>query len=214
MTTRLTRLARFLPWLSLAAALALTAQAEWTLALAVGWHRWVAWCAPLALDAYVVAAFRAGKDRAYALSLMAAAVFAAHAVPVAFPAGLPWWIAGVCSVIPPVVAWRVHEIELLGRARMPHAQPRRETTRQPAGGAAAPGIAATGQPSKPPTLHSVDDDGKPAAVAGVDGRYLTAARALKASGKKVTRRALLDIVGGGTDPANDALQRLKAAGEA
>lgn len=105
-------MSRVLAVVALVAALVLTAQAEWTLAMAVGWSVYVAWAAPVTLDAYVVAAFRAGRDRGWALALMSAAVFAAHAAPVAFPGGFPWWLAGACSVVPPIVAWRVHELWL------------------------------------------------------------------------------------------------------
>jgi hypothetical protein len=105
---------RLLTAVSIVSALVLTAQAEWTLAGAVGWDVHVAWAWPAALDTYVLAAFRAGRDRAWALALMATSVASAHAVAVAFPAGLPWQIAGAVSTIPPLVAWRVHE---LGRTR-------------------------------------------------------------------------------------------------
>ncbi len=99
-----------LSWVALAAALALTAQAEWTLALAVGWHPYVAWCWPLAVDLYVLASFRAGRDRFWALALMGASVSGAHALPIAYAGGLPWLAAGLLSVVPVLVAWRVHEM--------------------------------------------------------------------------------------------------------
>lgn len=106
----MTRSSRWLTALSVMAALVLTAQAEWTLAQAVGWTIHVAWAWPLSLDAYVLAALRAGRDRGWALGLMSVSVCGSHALPVLWTTAVPWWVAGGLSVVPPLVAWRVHEL--------------------------------------------------------------------------------------------------------
>ena len=106
----MTRSARTLTTVSVIAALVLTAEAEWTLAQAVGWSVWVAWAWPASLDTYVLASLRAGRDRGWALGLMSLSVSGAHALPILWPSLAPWWVAGGLSVIPPLVAWRVHEL--------------------------------------------------------------------------------------------------------
>jgi len=110
MTPVMTRSARALTTVSVIAALVLTAEAEWTLAQAVGWSVWVAWAWPASLDTYVLASLRAGRDRGWALGLMSLSVSGAHALPILWPSLAPWWVAGGLSVIPPLVAWRVHEL--------------------------------------------------------------------------------------------------------
>lgn len=104
---------------SLMAALALAAQSEWQLAVAVGWPPAVAWAAPVALDMYVLAAMAAGRDVGGAVVIVAASVMGSHAVyatPTAWSSGtvgvghLHWWLAAVCSVVPLLVFWRVHHL--------------------------------------------------------------------------------------------------------
>jgi hypothetical protein len=41
---------------------------------------------------------------------MSLSVSGAHALPILWPSLAPWWVAGGLSVIPPLVAWRVHEL--------------------------------------------------------------------------------------------------------
>jgi hypothetical protein len=105
--------------LALVAALGLVAQSEWVLALAVGWPVYVAWLAPVALDAYVVHARIIGRDLGPAVVISAVSVFASHAVyaaPGAWTSGvvgqghLRWYFAALCSVVPLLVAWRVHHL--------------------------------------------------------------------------------------------------------
>jgi hypothetical protein len=218
--TRPDRAARALTTISVVAALVLTAQAEWTLALAAGWHAHVAWAWPAALDAFVLAAFRAGRDRSWALSLMAVSVSAAHAVPIAYPAGLPWWLAGAVSVIPPLVAWRIHE---LGRGRAvarpararrtaPAERPVPAPTRPAAVDAAAPASAA------PVPLHAVG-----ASDQGADDELLGAARAaartMADAGKSLTRDGLREQLredghAVGAARAGNLLRALRAEQEA
>jgi hypothetical protein len=109
---------------SLVAALALVAQSEWALAIAVGWPAWIAWAAPLALDAYVLAAISANRDLGPSVIVSAASVLGSHAVyaaPGAWEGGvvhaggnhLVWQLAAACSVVPLLVTWRVHHLHLL-----------------------------------------------------------------------------------------------------
>lgn len=107
---------------SLIAALALVAQSEWALAIAVGWPAWIAWAAPLALDAYVLAAISANRDLGPSVIVSAASVLGSHAVyaaPGAWDGGvvnqgnhLVWQLAAACSVVPLLVTWRVHHLHL------------------------------------------------------------------------------------------------------
>jgi hypothetical protein len=107
---------------SLVAALALVAQSEWALAIAVGWPAWIAWAAPLALDAYVLAAISANRDLGPSVIVSAASVLGSHAVyaaPGAWEGGvvhqgnhLVWQLAAACSVVPLLVTWRVHHLHL------------------------------------------------------------------------------------------------------
>jgi hypothetical protein len=100
--------------LALVAALGLVAQSEWMLALAVGWPVYVAWLAPVALDAYVIHAVRIRQDLGPAVIISAVSVFASHAVYAAPSAWdgdhLRWYFAALCSVVPLLVAWRVHHL--------------------------------------------------------------------------------------------------------
>jgi hypothetical protein len=100
--------------LALVAALGLVAQSEWMLALAVGWPPYVAWLAPVALDAYVIHAVRIRRDLGPSVIISAVSVFASHAVYAARGAWdgdhLRWYFAALCSVVPLLVAWRVHHL--------------------------------------------------------------------------------------------------------
>ncbi|MGW7457165.1 hypothetical protein [Streptomyces sp. NPDC054797] len=99
----------YLAWAALAAALVVTASAEYALARAAGLDRWTAAALPAALDIYAVRALRARRDVATAVAAMIATNAAAHLVsagllPVAWPL-----VVGV-SVIAPLVLWRVHRL--------------------------------------------------------------------------------------------------------
>ena len=72
------RAIRLLPAITLAAVLTITASAEYelartVLALAPG----IAWALPVAIDSYVLTAFRSGRDVRPALAVMAGALAAA-----------------------------------------------------------------------------------------------------------------------------------------
>ncbi|MEU9007815.1 hypothetical protein [Streptomyces sp. NPDC048551] len=99
----------YLAWAALAAALVVTASAEYALARAAGLDEWTAAALPAALDIYAVRALRARRDVATAVAAMIATNAAAHLVsagllPVAWPL-----VVGV-SVIAPLVLWRVHRL--------------------------------------------------------------------------------------------------------
>lgn len=107
-------LVRRVTWrhVSLAAALALVAQSEWQLAVLVGWPVWIAWAAPLALDAYVLAAVTARRDLGWSVTVSTASVFASHGLHHQYPdaALLPWWVVAFASAVPLLVTWRVHHL--------------------------------------------------------------------------------------------------------
>lgn len=116
---------------SLVAALGLVAQSEWTLALAVGWPSYVAWLAPVALDSYVLAAIRSGRDLGASVIVSTVSVLASHALyanpnvwvgPVGRPdqgGHLTWKLAAVASVVPLIVMWRTHKLPTPIRAGQP-----------------------------------------------------------------------------------------------
>jgi hypothetical protein len=185
---------RMLPLVALAAAFMLTAQAEWTLAIAVGWHPWVAWVAPAAVDTYVLAAFRAGRDRSWALGLLAAAVFAAHAAPVAYPDGLPWWVAGVCSVVPVAVPWRIHELARSARPTRPARASRDRTKAASDATLGSPAAALPRAAAGTAGLVAPSPPGRPSLTAG-DRQHLPAAEVAAAEvvgrGERLTRDGLV-----------------------
>lgn len=99
----------YLAWAALAAALVVTASAEYALARAAGFGEYTAAALPAALDIYAVRALRAGRDVAAAVVAMIATNAAAHLVeadrlPVSWPL-----VVGV-SAIAPLVVWRVHRL--------------------------------------------------------------------------------------------------------
>jgi hypothetical protein len=106
---------------SMVAALALVAQSEWELALAVGWPPAIAWAAAVALDAYVLAAVRSHRDLGVSVLVSAVSVLASHSVyaaPAVWVGGVPgaggahlmWQLAAGCSVVPLLVTWRIHHL--------------------------------------------------------------------------------------------------------
>jgi hypothetical protein len=116
------RLVHWLPMVALLAALLLVMESEYRLAIAVGWPPWVAWCAPLALDSYVVWSVLAHKDLRWSVAISAVSVIASHYVyaapgawhgvpPADASTGLVPPLAALCSVVPLLVAWRIHNID-------------------------------------------------------------------------------------------------------
>lgn len=131
------RLLRRVTWrhVSLWAALALVAQSEWQLALLVGWPAWIAWAAPLALDAYVLAAVRARRDLGASVLVSAGSVFGSHALHAWAAAGghVAWWLTGAASAVPLLVSWRVHHLPTEPSWPAPSApSPARSATSAPA----------------------------------------------------------------------------------
>ena len=111
------RWVRLLPALTLAAVLTITASSEYELARTVlAQPPAIAWALPVAIDTYVLTAFRFGRDVRPALAVMAGALTAAmgahlttalqpgHALPVTVEAPAATAIMTVLVV----VAWRVH----------------------------------------------------------------------------------------------------------
>ncbi|MGI5512742.1 hypothetical protein [Streptomyces sp. CA-106131] len=99
----------YLAWAALAAALVVTASAEYALARQAGFGQWTAGALPAALDIYAVRALRARRDVAAAVAAMIATNAASHLVaarllPVAWP------LVVAVSAIAPLVVWRVHRL--------------------------------------------------------------------------------------------------------
>lgn len=122
------RAARGVQVVSLTAALALVAQSEWMLARAVGWPVYVALLAPVALDAYVLAAVLTGRDLRVAVTVSAVSVLASHGLYAARSAWeggvmlgggseprLVWPLAAICSVVPLLVMARIHSPAMSAR---------------------------------------------------------------------------------------------------
>lgn len=108
-------LVRFLPPVTLLAVLTITASSEYELARTVlDLHPAIAWALPVAIDSYVLAALRSGRDVAAALTVMGGALataMGAHLLDAqhsALPAPVLAPVATAIMVILVVVAWRVH----------------------------------------------------------------------------------------------------------
>jgi hypothetical protein len=96
---------------SVAAGVVWTAVSEWQLARIIGAPGWVAPALPIAIDAYVVAAVRAGvgRDLAGSLAIMCGAQIAARlldAGQVQVSAALVTFV----SILVPLIIWRVHAL--------------------------------------------------------------------------------------------------------
>ncbi|MFJ4679142.1 hypothetical protein [Kitasatospora sp. NPDC088783] len=111
---------RALPRLALATIIILTSTGEFELAKLVGWPWWLAWAFPVAIDSYVVAAFRKHRDDRAAVMLMVALMAVSHLAGANVIAtdrvvvdGIvehhtqAWLIAAVPSILP-IVLMRVH----------------------------------------------------------------------------------------------------------
>ncbi|WP_409239387.1 hypothetical protein [Streptomyces sp. PA5.6] len=103
------------PRVALGATIVLTASGEFALAKLSGWPAEVAWALPLAIDVYVVQAFRRHRDVAAALILMVAAnaiyhLAAAGLVGVDRKGHPLWWLIVGVAAIAPWVMWRIHQI--------------------------------------------------------------------------------------------------------
>ncbi len=142
------RWVRALPALTLAAVLTITASTEYGLARTVlALPPAIAWALPVAIDSYVLAALRSGRDVPAALAVMAGALTAAtgaHLFTVTLPAGqsLPPTVSGPAATaimtVLVVVAWRVHVL-----IEPPAADP---SPGAPASVTSAPEVATPGAP--------------------------------------------------------------------
>ncbi|PBC79889.1 hypothetical protein BX265_4718 [Streptomyces sp. TLI_235] len=97
----------FLSWLSMLAAVAVSAHGEWTLGIVCGFHPAVAAGLPLALDTYALRALRAGREVLPAVLGMMATNAASHLV-AADVVEAGWPLIAAVSSIAPLVLWRVH----------------------------------------------------------------------------------------------------------
>lgn len=96
-------------WAALAAALVVTASAEYELARACGFGQLVAGAVPAALDIYAVRALRARKDVAATVIAMIVVNALSHLVTAQLiPVNVPLVVA--VSAIAPLVLWRVHAL--------------------------------------------------------------------------------------------------------
>jgi len=103
----------FLLWAALAAVLVVLASAEYQLAVACGFGRYVAAGVPAALDVYALAALRARRDVLVVVVALIAVNAASHLVAVGLlPVSVPL-VVGV-SAIAPLVLWRVHRLSEAG----------------------------------------------------------------------------------------------------
>ncbi|MEU3222654.1 hypothetical protein ABZ695_05775 [Streptomyces sp. NPDC006976] len=98
-----------LAWGALAAALVVTASAEYALARAAGFGQWTAAGVPAALDIYAVRAMRARRDVAAVVTAMILVNAAAHMVEAGLLA-VSWPLVVGVSAIAPLVLWRVHRL--------------------------------------------------------------------------------------------------------
>jgi hypothetical protein len=98
-----------LAWAALAAAIVVTASAEYELSRACGFNEVVAGGVPAALDIYAVRALRARRDVLAVVVAMIAVNAASHLVSAGLvPVNVPLVVA--VSAIAPLVMWRVHAL--------------------------------------------------------------------------------------------------------
>jgi hypothetical protein len=123
-----TRVKDPLKWLSVACAIAVTATAEYDLAVAVGMHEAVAVAVPGALDAYVVRALQRNREVLTSVLAMVGVNAASH-LEAAGILALDWRLITAVSAIAPLVLWRVHSLKDPGtwRARKTHGVPTAST---------------------------------------------------------------------------------------
>ncbi len=156
------KLTKKLPTFALFAAIGLTASGEWSLAVLVGFPLLVAPLLPIAIDVYVIAAFRRHRDTFTAISLMVIANVLVHLA----EAGLfgvtgtgdnvrpTWWLVALVVSIGPFVLWRVHALrDHPATAAAPATPPAPEEQAAPVAPTAAPPALppGTGTGEVPPT---------------------------------------------------------------
>jgi hypothetical protein len=99
----------WLAWGALISALVVTASAEWSLAVACGFHPWIAAGVPASLDIYAVRSLRAKRDVPYVVGSMIVVQALAHLV-AAGMLGVSVWLVVLVSCVAPLVLWRVHAL--------------------------------------------------------------------------------------------------------
>lgn len=97
-------------WSALGCALAGTAHAEYTLAVAAHFNEWVALAVPGALDLYVIRALQQRRDVFVAVLAMVAANVAAHLV-VAGVLPVEWPVVSAVGAVAPLIVWRVYALK-------------------------------------------------------------------------------------------------------
>jgi len=97
-------------WGALGCALVGTAHSEWSLAVSVGAHPWIAAAVPGALDLYVIRALQVRRDVFLSVLAMVAANVAWYLV---HSGDLPvdWPLRSAVGAVAPLVVWRVHALK-------------------------------------------------------------------------------------------------------
>lgn len=99
----------WLSWAAMFSALAVTASAEWSLAVACGFSPWIAAGVPASLDIYTLRAMSTGQDVPYAVIAMIVVQALAHLV-AAGVLTVSWPLIVLVAAIAPLVLWRVHKL--------------------------------------------------------------------------------------------------------
>lgn len=97
-------------WGALGCALVATYHAEYTLAVAAGFHPWVALAVPGALDLYVIRALQQRRDVLVAVLAMVAANVASHLI-AKDVLQVGWQVIAAVGAIAPLVLWRVYSLK-------------------------------------------------------------------------------------------------------
>lgn len=131
-------------WGALGCALVATYHAEYTLAVAAGFHPWVALAVPGALDLYVIRALQQRRDVLVAVLAMVAANVASHLI-AKDVLQVGWQVIAAVGAIAPLVLWRVYSLK--------HTRNRQELLH----GVQAGALEYTGEVSAPgPTPYTYD----------------------------------------------------------
>lgn len=97
-------------WGALGCALVATYHAEYTLAVAAGFHPYVALAVPGALDLYVIRALQQRRDVLVAVLAMVAANVASHLI-AKDVLQVGWQVIAAVGAIAPLVLWRVYSLK-------------------------------------------------------------------------------------------------------
>ena len=131
-------------WGALGCALVATYHAEYTLAVAAGFHPYVALAVPGALDLYVIRALQQRRDVLVAVLAMVAANVASHLI-AKDVLQVGWQVIAAVGAIAPLVLWRVYSLK--------HTRNRQELLH----GVQAGALEYTGEVSAPdPTPYTYD----------------------------------------------------------